>query len=210
MAIRHLSRRSVFSSILVGSALVGAPQAQACEAEPYLGSVCMTAATYCPRGYAEANGQLLSISQYSPLFAVMGTTYGGDGRTNFALPDLRGRSAVGQGQGPGLSPVPQGAQRGAEQVKLSAANLPTHNHAFNVVNENGTSAATAGSWLANPVFGSRETLTVTNGYVAAGTPVPLNSDVVGVSGASTPVTNLSPQLGMRYCVATEGLFPPRD
>lgn len=203
------SRRLALSVVVAGTAVISASPAQACNDQPYMASVCMTAATFCPRGYAEANGQLLDISQYSALYALMGTTYGGDGVTSFALPDLRGRSAIGWGQGQGLTPVMQGEKRGMETVTLDVKNLPSHNHSAHAVNATGTSVAANNSWPANPASSDRTPI-VYNGYADSGSQVTLNNGVVGMTGNNTPVNNLPPQLGMRYCVALEGIFPPRN
>jgi len=101
----------------------------ACCAEPYIGSVCFTAASYCPEGYLPADGRLLNITQYQALYALLGTTYGGDGRTTFALPDLRGRVPVGSGMGAGLTQnVTLGQKRGTESVALTAAQTPLASH----------------------------------------------------------------------------------
>ena len=98
--------------------------------EPFYGEIKMFAGNFAPRSYAFCDGQLLPISQNSALFALLGTTYGGDGRTDFALPDLRGRIPVHTGQGPGLTNVPQGQKAGAERVTLGVSELPTHVHAL--------------------------------------------------------------------------------
>jgi len=102
--------------------------AAACDSDPYLGAICFTAATYCPQNYAMAAGQTLTISSNEALFSVLGTTYGGDGTTNFALPDLRGRAAISAGTGTGLSPAVRGQTLGAEQVTLTPATMPAHTH----------------------------------------------------------------------------------
>lgn len=209
MKFQKRSNRLAISAVLAGTAVLTASPAQACSPEPYIGSVCMTAATYCPRDYAEANGALLPISQFSALFSLIGTTYGGDGRTSFALPDLRGRSAIGWGQGIGLSPVQQGEKRGTEQTTLTTDNLPSHNHSAHAVNATGSGLAAENSWPANPANSDR-TPVVYNGYADSGAQVTLNNGVVGSTGNNAPVNNLPPQLGMRYCVALQGVFPSRD
>ncbi|MGD9163543.1 MAG: tail fiber protein [Chromatiales bacterium] len=170
----------------------------------------MTAASYCPRGYAEAAGQIIAISDNQALFAVIGASYGGDGRTTFAVPDLRGRSAVGLGTGPGLGRVIQGQRRGAEMVTLQLASMPAHTHAALAVNDNGDSVAKSDTWPANPVGNNRGAPIVSNAFISSGTTVTLNSGVIGDSGGDQPFENLPPQLGMRYCIATTGIFPPRD
>ena len=162
MKIRTKVTQIAAGAALASSALIASSPAQAtCTDEPYIGSVCITAASYCPRGYLEADGQLLSISSNTTLFAVIGTTYGGDGRTSFGVPDLRGRTPVGQGQGPGLGPVYLGSMRGMESFTPPSATLSGANE---------------------------------------GEPV----------AKAQPQSNIPPQLGMRYCLAVDGLFPPRN
>jgi microcystin-dependent protein len=191
-----------------------------------MGSICITAANFCPRGYADANGQIIPISDNQALFALLGTNYGGDGRTGFALPDLRGRTPVGIGRGPGLSMVIQAQRRGTEQQILDDRQLPTHAHEASFVPApgDGLQASTEQGISASP--GSESYL----GAVAItgmGAPPKLYTDDatsltsikgmnvsgavnVGKSGASQPFLIVPPQLGLRYCIATSGLFPPRD
>ena len=109
--------------------------------EPYLGSIVMFAGNFEPRGWAFCAGQILSISQNSALFAILGTTFGGNGIQTFALPDLRGRGPVGTGQGPGLSDIVLGEMAGTENVTLTAANMPSHNHPINCDNTGASSTA---------------------------------------------------------------------
>ncbi|MCF6457805.1 tail fiber protein [Pseudoalteromonas sp. MMG023] len=209
-------------------------EAQAnCVPEPYLGSVCMTAAVYCPRGFAEANGQLMSISQYSALFSIIGTNYGGDGRTTFGLPDLRGRSAIGVGSGPGLQTVRQGSMPGREFVTLSLMNLPSHTHTASVSNpvsvqvsipivsnsgpyvttpndnQNYLAASPPGGPSAAAIWAAddSEILTLVGGVSASGAVT--GAVTVGNTGGSQSFENRPPQTGVRYCVAIQGLFPPR-
>lgn len=200
--------RLAVGATLATAAIFGGANAQACGTDDYIGMVCMTAANFCPRGTLEANGALLPVSQHTTLYSLLGTTYGGNGTTTFALPDLRGRSAIGAGTGTGLSPVMQGGQRGAESVTLSVNNLPSHNHSAQAVNATGTSLAADNSWPANPANNDRPPI-VYNGYAPSGNAVTLNSGVVGATGQSVPFNNLPPQLGMRYCVVEQGVYPSR-
>ena len=98
------------------------------SAEPFIGEISMFGGNFAPRGWALCDGQLLPVSQYSALFSLLGTTYGGDGRTTFALPDLRGRTPKGVGNGPGLQSVIWGERGGKEQTLITAANMPSHSH----------------------------------------------------------------------------------
>lgn len=210
MNIRKWKSAPGIIPVVAGTLFIAIPATHACGPDPYLGTVCMTAASYCPRGYAEAAGQIIAISDNQALFAVIGASYGGDGRTTFAVPDLRGRSAVGLGTGPGLGRVIQGQRRGAEMVTLQLASMPAHTHAALAVNDNGDSVAKSDTWPANPVGNNRGAPIVSNAFISSGTTVTLNSGVIGDSGGDQPFENLPPQLGMRYCIATTGIFPPRD
>jgi microcystin-dependent protein len=186
---------------------LGGTSAQACSPESYLGSVCMTAATFCPRGYFEAQGQLISIAQNSALFALLGTTYGGNGQTTFALPDLRGRAAVGIGQGPGLlRNVQQGEASGQEQVTLTQLQMPPHSHTAQL---RGT--ASTGN-TDSPAGAAPARLPRSNVYSNAGadTAMAASTITVGTTGSGQPVDVRNPYLGMRYCIAAQGIFPPRN
>ena len=109
---------------------VSTPKAQA-GAAPFLGDIMTVGFNFCPRGWADADGRLLPIASYSALFSLYGTTYGGDGRTTFGIPDLRSRFAMGQGSGLGLTPRRQGQKFGSESVIMTTQNMPTHNHLIN-------------------------------------------------------------------------------
>lgn len=114
--------------VFLGPLLTSGTVQATCSDNPYMGSICMTAANFCPRGYFPTQGQLLEISQYTALFSLLGTNYGGDGRTTFGLPDLRSRLPVGIGTGPGLSDIRLGQQGGKEYQTLTLSQLPSHNH----------------------------------------------------------------------------------
>ena len=118
-------------------------------AEPYIAEIFMGGMNFAPRGYSTCAGQILSIAQNTALFSLLGTTFGGNGQTTFALPDLRGRVPMGQGQGPGLTDRSLGEQGGAENVTLTINEMPSHNHTLNAVSEAGDVSAPAGAYLAN-------------------------------------------------------------
>lgn len=169
--------------------------AYACNTDPYIGSVCTFAMDWCPRDYLPADGRMLQVSQNQALFALIGNRYGGDGRTTFALPDLRGRSPVGIGQGQGLAPVAQAQKIGQAEVMLTAAQtpLPPHTHAATFAATTGTASitlpATPGSLqvtAALPV--SPDVGTVSGGTVALG--AGQNGYLAGVSG-TTGVDNVT-------------------
>ena len=183
--------------------------------EPFLAEIIMFAGNFAPRGWAFCEGQLLPINQNQALFSLLGTIYGGDGRTTFALPDLRGRVALQPGTGPGLSTHNLGAKQGAESHSLTVANLPAHNHAgsVHVSSANATaSVPAAGNSIAAPGTGSGRNFTPTEGFNAVAPDVALgNTSVSTVNvGSSTPVTNMQPSLGINFIIALQGTFPSRN
>lgn len=179
--------------------------------EPYLATVTIFAGNFAPRSWAFCDGSLQSIANNTPLFALLGTTYGGDGINTFALPDLRGRSAVGTGQGPGLPNYILGEMAGSESTTLIVSNLPAHNHV--VMSITGSPGAFDNGGNQNTPGGNIPA-DITNRYTAAnpdGQMAPtISNGVSGVAGGSTPVSNLSPYLAMNYIIAVEGIFPSRN
>lgn len=176
--------RTLGCAFALGSVAMGAQAT--CTAEPYIGSICMTAATYCPQDYVQADGRLLNIMQYQALYSLVSTIYGGDGRSTFGVPDLRGRSPAGTGTGPALSPVNQGARYGAETMALTLANLPAHTHTATM----SASGAAAGN-VNLPVTGS-----VTPGTVTADITVnALTSETAGGVAAPSSTANTLGKVG---------------
>ena len=209
---------------------VGAPMAaNACNSNPYIGDICLAPYQYCPSGFAEANGQVLLIQQYEALFSLIGTTYGGDGRTRFALPDLRGRAPLGRGRGPGQPAYDRlGSTGGVVAFTLDAAHMPAHAHPVvdlpveATATLHGTSAAADatspdGALFAVPRTGIYRTT------IGSGTTVSMADTAVTVTGRTgtgttepaganppDPIDNMQPFLGMRYCIALRGEFPSRQ
>jgi microcystin-dependent protein len=171
--------------------------------EPYIGEIMLFAGNFPPKGYAFCQGQILSIAQNNALFAILGTTYGGNGQTTFALPDLRGRFPMQQGQGPGLSPRFLGEMSGTESVTLLTNQIPAHNHQLNAASTTGSAASPGGNLLANDGRGGTQ-------FISAGALTPMNGQSVGVAGGSQPHENMPPYLSINFCIALEGIFPPRD
>jgi microcystin-dependent protein len=171
--------------------------------DTFLGMIALFGFNFAPRGWALCNGQLLPIAQNTALFALLGTIYGGNGVTTFALPDLRGRVPIHFGQGTGLSNYSQGQAAGAETTTLLVANMPAHNHSLNAVSDTGTTSAPAGAFLGNTGALDRE-------YKTSGTGVVMNSGAIGNSGSGQPFNILQPYLVVSYCIALQGIFPPRD
>ncbi len=195
----------------------------------YMGAICATAASFCPQGYAPADGRLLAVSDNQALYSLLGNSYGGDGRTNFGLPDLRGRSAIGLGSGTGLSPVIRGQRRGSESVVQTVQQLATHSHAVT-----GSAGAVSVTLTAKQVTGVNSPEQgyflgaggsgpgTANMYVAPTTQAPevqlggvtvsgggAGSIILSNTGSSVPAPNIPPQIVVNYCVALQGLYPPR-
>lgn len=182
------------------------PNAQACGADAYISQVCLMATNFCPRGTADAAGQLLSIAQNTALFALIGTLYGGNGQTTFALPDLRSRVPVGVGQGPGLSSIVEGQVSGQETTTLTVAQMPAHSHSAQL---RGT--ASAGN-TDSPVGAVPAKLARSNIYTSNAADAAMGGSAITVAtaGGSQPISLRDPYLGMRYCIVTEGIFPSRN
>ncbi len=180
--------------------------------DEYLGIVKLFAGNFAPRGWAFCQGQLMSIAQNSALFSILGTTYGGDGQTTFALPNLSGRVALHAAQGPGLSSYVLGQMSGSENVTLTVAQMPMHNHAPNVVTTDatehtpGTNGANA---MAAPVDGSLNSVMGFNN--ANNTPVmPMIGSMTTAAGNSQPHNNMQPYLALNYIICLEGIYPTRN
>lgn len=202
--------------------------------DPFLGEIKMVGFTYAPRGYAMCQGQQMSIAQNSALFSLLGTNFGGNGQTTFGLPDYRGRTPVGMGQGPGLTFVNQGEMSGSENTTLTILQMPIHNHvATATATATSTGALQVASTSSNPVA----VPSATNNILAASgggpgsatiwsdqlgsTPVTLANPetintTVGVNvtvqqaGGSQPLPLRNPYLGTNFVIATEGIFPSRN
>ena len=188
-------------------ALMGAAT-PALAQESYVGEIITVGFNFCPQGTLSAEGQLLPIAQYQALYSLYGTMYGGDGRTNFQLPDLRGRTPVGQGAGPGLQPVQQGQQGGAEQAVITVNQMPVHTHAATLMasNEAALSPDPKGNALASGAPGQ-------NVYAEDPAPnVPLGDNSIAVenAGGGQPLGLRDPFLALRYCVVVQGVYPVRS
>lgn len=168
--------------------------------DPFLGEIRPVPYNFAPVGWAFCQGQILPISQNTALFALLGTTYGGNGTTTFALPDLRGRIPVGRGQGPGLTAITLGEEGGVEDVTLATNQLPAHSHVAPASGVLATSYTPGGQLPAN---------TSRNVYGAASTPN-LAADTIGQAGGSQPHNNLQPFTVINYVIALQGIFPPRN
>ncbi|NQX78657.1 tail fiber protein [Gilvibacter sp.] len=181
--------------------------------EPFLGQIQCVGFTFAPVGWAKCEGQLLAIASNSALFALLGTIYGGDGRTTFALPDLRGRVAIHSGSGPGLPSYSIGQRSGTATTTLSLANLPSHTHT-GVLNASGanadTSAPFTGASLATPGQQSGRSFVPSLGFNSATPDQALNGLSIGAAGGSTAFNNMQPYLTVTWIIALTGIFPSRS
>lgn len=169
--------------------------------EPFVGEIRMFAGSFAPRGWAFCDGQLLAVSQNDALFSLLGTIYGGDGRTTFGLPDMRGRVPIHAGSGPGLSPRRLGAKSGSENETLTTNQLPTHTHAAKGTNEAGDSTDPAGRLPASS--------TGIDLYVSTAPTVDFNAAAVPSVGGSRSHSNLMPFLCINFIIALFGIYPSR-
>ncbi|KJK18756.1 phage tail protein [Pseudomonas sp. NPDC087612] len=175
--------------------------------DPFLGEIKMFGGNFAPRGYAMCSGQLMAISQNAALFSILGTIYGGDGRVTFGLPDLRGRSPVGWGQGPGLGEVDLGETGGSQNTTLTVQQMPMHSHPLMVSTEAaGADKGTASLVLAQSGDANLGTVNIYGNPTAL---TNLAAQSCGVAGGNQPFNNLSPYLGLSMIIATEGIFPSR-
>jgi len=168
-------------------------------ADPFIAQITLFAGNFAPRGWAFCAGQILPIAQNTALFSLLGTTYGGNGQTTFALPDLRGRVPVGTGQGPGLSNVDLGETGGSESVTLTQSQMPAHSHLAGV-----TQAAQAASRPANKVPSAG------GAYADASDGSTFNPAHIQNSGGGQPIPIRPPYLGLNYIIALQGIFPSRN
>lgn len=169
-------------------------------ADPFIGEIRMFGGNFAPLGWAFCNGQLLSIPDNDALFALIGTTYGGDGVSNFALPDLRGRVPIHMGAGPGLSPRVLGASAGTETETLITNQLPVHDHVFV-----GTSSAASANGPQNALVASPGSIDL---YRPATVPnQALAPNAIGLTGGSQPHDNIQPYQCISFIIALEGIFP---
>jgi microcystin-dependent protein len=186
----------------------------ACLATPaqaqyrYIGDIFTVGYTFCPRGSFSAEGQLLPISSYSAMFALYGTTYGGNGTTTFQLPDLRSRSPIGQGTGPGLSTFPQGARGGVETITLTTSNLPAHTHTGRMVADKDVQANRASP--SGSILGRTPGVDIYVDPAVADDPMATGTIQVDQTGGNLPFNNRNPYLALRFCVVSDGIFPSRN
>jgi microcystin-dependent protein len=172
-------------------------------ADPFVAEIRIFPFNFAPRGWAWCDGQLMPLSQNTALFSLLGTTYGGDGKSNFALPDLQGRAPMHPGQGPGLSLHDLGETGGSETVTLLESEIPSHNHSLNFVNATATSTIPE-----NANFASSPQ---PNASVYANSISNLKmASILNPAGGSMPHNNMQPYLTFYFCIALQGVYPPRS
>ena len=172
-------------------------------ADPFVAEIRIFPFNFAPKGWAFCNGQLMPISQNTALFSLLGTTYGGDGKSNFALPDMQGNAPMHPGQGPGLSLHDLGETGGSENVTLLQSEIPLHSHSWTASNQDGTDQSPVQELLAGGVGGISM-------YAAPGTIVQLNPNALTPTGGDQPHNNLMPYLTLNFNIALQGVFPPRS
>jgi len=212
----------VVSMVMVMGGLTNVRLAMACgSGESFLASMCVFAGNFAPRGYAFAQGQLLSISQNTALFSLLGTIYGGDGRTTFALPDTRGRVVIGAGSGPGLSSYKLGARGGVERVTLSTAQMPSHTHVATTTATGSAIAHANASGNVDTPSGNVWSRVARDNIYSSSTPdVTMSAAAITMSISSSTTNantggglsheNRMPYIAMNWIIVLQGIFPSRN
>jgi microcystin-dependent protein len=186
--------------------------------EVFLGMIAIFGFNFNPRGWQLCAGQLLAISQNTALFSLLGTNYGGNGQTTFGLPDLRGRTAVGMGSGPGLSNYTLGEQGGSESNTIQVTQMPAHTHTATATSASTLFAEATAANAGNPagkMLASGQDIYATenpaNNRSMSSQAVTTSTTVqVAIAGGSQPVPNIQPFLAVNYCIAIQGIFPSRN
>jgi microcystin-dependent protein len=180
--------------------------------QPFVGQIALFPYNFAPRGWALCAGQLMSISQNTALFSLLGTMYGGNGTSTFALPDLQGRVPISAGQGPGLSNYTQGEEGGVENVTLLSTENAIHNHSLNATTDGATVPAASGNQLAHGQAGSVHTgFTKANVYSSANPNTSLSpGSAISFTGSSLPHNNIQPYQVLGYYIALQGVYPARN
>jgi microcystin-dependent protein len=174
--------------------------------EPFLGEIRMFGGNFAPKGWAFCNGQVLSIAQNTALFSLLGTTYGGNGQTTFALPNLQGRVPMHWGTGPGLTPRTLGESSGSETVTLISSQMPAHNHAIEANSGQGDTYSPQGAVNAAAVDATQQPLNIYSTSVNT----TMAAQSVGLAGGSQPHENMQPYQCVSFIIALEGIYPSRS
>ena len=173
-------------------------------ANPFVAEIRIFAGNFAPKGWALCNGQLMPISQNTALFSLLGTTYGGDGKSNFALPNMQASAPMQAGQGPGLSLRDLGETGGEQTVTLLQTEMPAHSHGVQAATSGGLPSPAANAW-ASGLKGHP------GSYVlATSSPVQMSPSGTSITGGDLPHNNMPPFLGLTFIIALQGVFPPRS
>ena len=170
--------------------------------DPFVAEIRIFPFNFAPKGWAFCDGQLMAISQNTALFSLLGTNYGGNGTSNFGLPNLQGSAPVHAGQGPGLSPYDLGEIGGSDSVTLLSSETSAHAHPWNASNQDGTVQGPGGQLTAGGVGGIAM-------YAAPSAMTPLYGNIITWSGGGQPHNNMQPYLTLNFCIALQGVYPPR-
>jgi microcystin-dependent protein len=170
-------------------------------ADPFVAEIRIFPFNFAPKGWAWCDGQLLPLSQNTALFSLVGTTYGGNGKSNFALPDLQGRAPMHPGQGPGLSLHDLGETGGSDTVSLLESEIPLHTHQISAADMVADVPSPAGMMFASPPSG--------NNFAGLANTVQMSANMLAPAGGDQPHNNMQPYLTFYFCIALQGVFPPR-
>ncbi len=170
-------------------------------ADPFVAEIRIFGFNFAPKGWAFCNGQILPISQNTALFSLLGTTYGGNGQSTFALPNMQNRAPMFWGQGPGLSVRDLGETGGSDTVTLLQSEIPMHSHTMNGLNDSGLQSNPGGALSARA--------NIYKANPGSSPVVQMNSNAVGMTGGNLPHNNLQPLLTLNFCIALQGVYPPR-
>ena len=171
-------------------------------ADPFVAEIRIFPFNFAPKGWAFCSGQIMPLSQNTALFSLLGTTYGGDGKSNFALPDLQGSAAMHPGQGPGLSLHDLGETGGSPTVSLLTTEIPAHNHSFNFMAATAVSSNPADSYFSNSPNANASVYTALTSNVKP-------ASTLSAAGGDQPHNNMQPYLTLNFCIALQGVYPPR-
>jgi microcystin-dependent protein len=170
--------------------------------DPFVAEIRIFPFNFAPKGWAFCDGQILPLSQNTALFSLLGTTYGGDGKSNFALPNMQGNAPMHPGQGPGLSLHDLGETGGSDTVSLLESEMPSHSHVWSGSNQTAEDRTPANEFIAKVTGGAL--------YIASASGLqPMNGNALAPAGGDQPHNNMQPYLTLNFCIALQGVFPPR-